>query len=252
HGIDPVGFDFIPKWLPEAQKDGMKINAFRVGAKNQICLLNDPKKYYSRIFEVRNIAANGSVWDGEKGARDLAAVHVKKTGKDKISENLLSSSIRIRYGNFTYYTGGDTEGCLLDENGKEFSYEEAVGKAVGQVCACKSNHHAYYPAMQEGFLRAVQPKLILSSTWSPNQINDITLGRMTSREIYPGDRTIAYGYIPSFKKGAYAGKPFMRDVAPEGHAVIKVVPGGFAYSLYTLTTKDESMRIVAKKDFYCC
>ena len=76
--------------------------------------------------------------------------------------------------------------------------------------------------------------------------------RMTSREIYPGDRTIAYGRLPWFKKGAYAGKPFMRDLAPEGHAVVKVAPGGFAYRLYTLTTEDESMRIVAKKDFYCC
>ena len=44
----------------------------------------------------------------------------------------------------------------------------------------------------------------------------------------------------------------MRDVAPEGHAVIKVNPGGFAYRLYTLSAKDESMRIVATKDFYCC
>lgn len=106
--------------------------------------------------------------------------------------------------------------------------------------------------MRENFLRSLRPKLILSSTWSPNQINADTLSRMASRDIYPGERTIAYGHIPDFKKGAYAGKPFMRDVAPEGHAVIKVNPGGFAYRLYTLSAKDESMRIVATKDFYCC
>ena len=106
--------------------------------------------------------------------------------------------------------------------------------------------------MREEFLRSLQPKLIISSTWSPNQINDVTLERMSSRSIYPGDRTIAYGQVPCFKKGAYAGRPFMRDIAPEGHAVIKVNPGGFAYRLYTLTAEDESMGVVGTKDFYCC
>lgn len=251
-GIDDYSFDFVQKWLPEAVKDGMNVSPFKVGAKGQICLRHDPRNYYSRVFDIRNLCANGTVWDGKNGARDLAAVHVRKTGKDKIYENLLSSAIRIRYGNFTYFTGGDIEGFLVDADGKRFSYEDAVGAVTGKVCACKTNHHACPPSMREGFLRSLQPKLILSSTWSPNQINDVTLERMTSRNIYPGDRTIAYGQIPCFKKGAYADRAFMRDIAPEGHAVIKVNPGGFAYRLYTLTTDDESMRIVGTKDFYCC
>jgi hypothetical protein len=251
-GIDQRSFDFVQKWLPQAQHDGMKVEAFKVGAKNQLYLQHDPRSYYRRVFEIRNVAANGSVWDGKEGFRDFAAVHVKKTGIKTIYENLLSSAIRIRYGNFTYFTGGDIESSLVDADGNKFSIEDAVGKVVGKVCACKTNHHACPPTMREDFLRSLQPKLILSSTWSPNQINDVTLERMTSRKIYPGERTIAYGQIPCFKKGAYADRAFMRDIAPEGHAVIKVNPGGFAYRLYTLTTKDESMKIVATKDFYCC
>jgi hypothetical protein len=251
-GIDQRSFDFVQKWLPQAQRDGMKVEAFKVGAKNQLYLQHDSRSYYRRVFEIRNVAANGSVWDGKEGFRDFAAVHVKKTGIKTIYENLLSSAIRIRYGNFTYFTGGDIESSLVDADGNKFSIEDAVGKVVGKVCACKTNHHACPPTMREDFLRSLQPKLILSSTWSPNQINDVTLERMTSRKIYPGERTIAYGQIPYFKKGAYADRAFMRDIAPEGHAVIKVNPGGFAYRLYTLTTKDESMKIVATKDFYCC
>lgn len=251
-GVDQESFEFVRQWLPGAIKDGMKAEPFKVGATGQICLKNDPRNYYSRVFDIRNIAANGSVWDGKNGTRDFAAVHLKKTGTKTIYENLLSAAIRIRYGNFRYFSGGDIEGFLVDGDGKEFSYEDAVGVVTGNVCACKTNHHACPPTMRERFLRSLQPKLILSSTWSPNQINEETLMRMTSREIYPGDRTIAYGRLPWFKKGAYADKPFMRDLAPEGHAVVKVAPGGFAYRLYTLTTEDESMRIVAKKDFYCC
>ena len=41
-------------------------------------------------------------------------------------------------------------------------------------------------------------------------------------------------------------------LAPEGHAVVKVNPGGVAFKLYTLTAQDESMRIVGVRDFLCC
>ena len=56
--------------------------------------------------------------------------------------------------------------------------------------------------------------------------------------------------IPDAKKSEF--KDFMRDVAPEGHAVVKVQPGGSAYRLYTLTAADESLRIIATKDFSPC
>jgi hypothetical protein len=34
--------------------------------------------------------------------------------------------------------------------------------------------------------------------------------------------------------------------------VVKVNPGGFAFRLYTLSSRDESMRIVGIRDFLCC
>ena len=41
-------------------------------------------------------------------------------------------------------------------------------------------------------------------------------------------------------------------LAPAGHAVVKVNPGGFAFRLYTLSSQDESMRIIGIRDFLCC
>ena len=49
-GVDPKSFEFVQKWLPEAQKDGMKVEAFRVGALNQLHLHHDPRRYYQRVF----------------------------------------------------------------------------------------------------------------------------------------------------------------------------------------------------------
>ena len=249
--VDAAAFDRVQRWQAEALKDGMKREPFKVGAKGQIRLMHDSGSYYSRVFDVRNIAANGVVWDGKKGVRDVVGEHVKRTGTKRIHENSLSAAIRIRYGDFTYFTGGDIEGEFAGADGAKVKYEALVGEAVGHVEVCKTNHHAYYHSMCEEFVRHTRPKLYLSSTWSPNQINDITLPNMMSRDLYPGDRMIAFGCIPEFKKKAYADRGFLDSVAPEGHAVVKVAPGGFWYRLYTLTTADESMRIVGMRDFFC-
>ncbi len=231
HDVDDADFDVFQKWLEPAVKAGMKREPFKVGAKNQICLQHDPTGYYRRVFEIRNLAANGVMWD--------------------VNENPLSAAIRIRYGDFTYFTGGDLEGDFVGADGKKFSYEERVGDVVGPVCVCKTNHHAFFPSMRDAFVKSVRPQLFLSSAWSPNQQNVVTLTRMLSRENYEGERFVAYGAIPDFRVRQFEKLGLTRYLTPPGHAVVKVVPGGFAFKLYTLSAEDESMRIVGVTDFTC-
>ena len=250
--VDAEDFDIVQKWLGYAIKEGMKREPFKVGAKNQICLKHDPDSYYRRVFEIRNIAANGVMWDGKDGLIDVAAEHLKHTGDKRMPENSLSAAILIRYGGFTYFTGGDLEGDFFGPDGKKFSYEARVGEVVGPVSVCKTNHHACAASMRDAFIKSTRPQLFLSSAWSPNQQNIVTLKRMTSRENYEGDRMVAYGAIPEFKMRQFRQHGLTGSIAPEGHAVVKVNPGGFAFKLYTLSARDESMRIVGVSDFLCC
>ena len=249
--VDDADFDVFQKWLEPAVKAGMKREPFKVGAKDQIRLQHDPTGYYRRVFEIRNLAANGVMWDGKKDLIDVAGEHVKQTGQKYINENPLSAAIRIRYGDFTYFTGGDLEGDFVGADGKKFSYEERVGEVVGPVCVCKTNHHAFFPSMRDAFVKSVRPQLFLSSAWSPNQQNVVTLTRMMSRENYEGERFVAYGAIPDFRVRQFEKLGLTRYLTPPGHAVVKVVPGGFAFKLYTLSAEDESMRIVGVTDFTC-
>ena len=257
--VDDKDFETFQKWLEPALKAGLKREPFKVGAKDQIHLLHESSSYYQKVFEIRNLAANGVMWDGKNKTVDVAAEHVKQTGEKRIRENCLSAAIRIRYGGFTYYTGGDLEGDFVGPDGKKFSYEERVGKVVGPVSVCKTNHHACPASMRDGFIKATNPQLFLSSAWSPNQQNIITLKRMTDRQNYIeggdvelGSRVVAYGSIPEFKMRQFKQYGLTGCLAAEGHAVVKVNPGGFAYRLYTLSAKDESMRIVGVRDFLCC
>jgi len=247
---DPSCEGFVSDWLPRASAAGMREEPFRVGALNQLCLRHDVSKRYGGVFEIRNIAANGVVWDGASGVRDCAAEHVRTTGKPYISENTLSAAIRIRYGSFTCFFGGDIGGNLVAAGGARYSYEGLVGSVVGPVDVCKSNHHAYWDSMLEPFVRAVRPRVYLSSTWSPNQINDKTLPIMTSRDVYPGKRTVFLGYLPEEKRAAFADRPFFSDIAREqGHVVVKVASGGDEYEVFVLNAADESMSVLSRQSF---
>ena len=218
---------------------------------HQLHLLHDPASYYKNVFSIRNLAANGVMWDGKNGLVDIAGEHVKATGEKTINENALSSAILIRYGGFTYFTGGDIEGEFVGADGKKFSYEARVGEVAGPVSACKVNHHGYWTAMQDGFVKAVRPQLFVASSWSPNPQNLETLGRMTSPSNYEGPRTVAYGAIPDFRMREFREKGLDGFLAPAGHAVVKVAPGGRTFQLYTLSTADESMTVVGIRNFSC-
>ena len=248
---DMWDFDQFQSWLTTALGRGMKREPFNVGALNQIRLRFDPWGKYGESFSIRNIAANGVVWDGKDGLVDCAAEHVKATGATGIQENMLSSVLLIRYGAFSYFTGGDLEGGFVGADGKSYLYEARVGEVAGPVQVCKTNHHAYWTAMQDGFIKAVRPKLFVSSSWSPNQQNLETLKRMMSPENYEGTRFVAYGAIPDFRMREFRENGLDKCLTPAGHSVVKVEPGGAAFKLYTLSAADESMRVIGVREFTC-
>ena len=164
---------------------------------------------------------------------------------------MLSSVLLIRYGAFSYFTGGDLEGGFVGADGKSYLYEARVGEVEGPVQVCKTNHHAYWTAMQDGFVKAVRPKLFVSSSWSPNQQNLESLKRMMSPENYKGARIVAYGAIPDFRMREFRENGLDGCLAPAGHSVVKVEPGGAAFKLYTLSAADESMRVIGVREFTC-
>ena len=245
HGASPDSLRFAREFVPAARAKGMKTVPFEVGACGQFELLNDRFARRYRDFEIRNIAANCVIWDGKDGRIDCATPHVRAIGKDGIAENMLSASMRIRYGAFTYYTGGDTERELIGEDGKVFDWEGRVGAVAGPADVCKTNHHAFWNAMHAPFVKAVRARVYLSSVWSPNQVTDRNLPIISSRDLYPGERTIYHGFMPYGKEAELAGKPYLSDFSPKrGHQVVKVAPGGRTYEVYTLTAEDESMTVL--------
>jgi len=214
----------------------MQMERFKPGSNVQFTLLFQPEKYPE--FEVRNIIANGEIWTGKQ---DKTKMLFPKDAK--VDENKSSSGIRISYGKFDYFNGGDITGRITMNSPKWRDVETPVGKVLGPIEVCEANHHAWVDAMNEQFVASTQPQVFILQVWNVSHINLSTLRTMSSKELYPGERLIIPTHIPEISK-TYLGESRVKQLSGEGgHAVIKITHGGEKFKVFLLTTEDESMQV---------
>ena len=243
HNPSRQALEMMRAWIPYMhRKCGMQAHAFEVGASNQIAMLRDPSAY-AGAFEIRNLFANAVYWDGSRGVVDYAPEYIRRRPdlRGNIDENSLSMGIRIRYGAFSAYFGGDID--FPD-------YEARLGPVVGPVDVCKMNHHGCPSSMGAAFCRNVKAQAYMSSVWSPNQVTHANMVHMASRKLYAGERFIMPGFMPDVCREQYKGRDFMADVLDvAGHRVFKVAPGGKTFEAFVLSPWDETMSVMWRRSF---
>lgn len=126
-----------------------------------------------------------------------------------------------------------------------------MGERVGKVNVCKTNHHSYKDAMTREFVKKVAAQVYISCVWDKGHIQDSNMQWMGSRELYPGDRIVCPNFIPEMPKRTWSDAKWWSDIAPAGHVVIKVAPGGDSYKVYHLEAMDESMRVNSVQEWQC-
>ena len=245
---DENSIAMMREFLKVKTAEGMKCEHFRPGALDQIRLMHDERNVYRGMFSVRNVCANAVCWTGE-GERtfDHGAVHSRVIGREYIpNQNTLSMGFVVTYGKFRYWTGGDVSGLLKDKDGKAYNYEAVVGRQVGPVTVCKTNHHAWKDAMTREFVEQVRAAAYVTAVWCPRHIQDCNMRHISSRELYPGERFVFPTFVPEWPRTEWPDAPWWRDIVPGGgHVVVKVAPGGDTYRIYQLESADESMRVKA-------
>ena len=230
------------------QKYGAEQVPFEVGALNQIALQKRPKKYAS-LFSIRNLAANGEVWNGNGTTRyyDLNPKNTAGSG----NENTKSIAFRIQYGPFSYFAGGDLSGSVLNAEGSPVNIEEKTGEACGEVDVCKCNHHAYKDAMHPGFLSHVHAQAYVIPVWDQFHTQEGIIKRMLQQEETTGTTLrnahptlVLSQYIVAPARQKFAAEEWMQKTCPhDGHIVIKVYDKGRKYKIYRLSAENEDMII---------
>ena len=249
YGTHDLSMKLLAPWVEEQRQKGLQAEAFHPGALNQIALQRDPAKYKD-LFSVRNICANGVLWDGRTGTVDYAAEHVRHTTR-RLTQNMLSMAFVIQYGKFKYFTSGDIQSDgFIQKDGTMFDYEGRIGELVGPVSLCKMSHHGCTNAMGASLLKGIHAQTYTSCMWCPSQAHPIVLDRLVKASKNAGEPAplLVPNLVCSVQAKGQKKYGYKMERLGAAHVVVKVLPGGNDYRVYLLDATDESMRVLAKFD----
>ena len=224
-------------------RHGMKVARFQPGRSDQIVLKREPNRYAS--FEVRNIAANGEVWTGVTAmTRQHFPPLADTPAEDWPTENQCSMAIRVSYGSFDYYTGGDMPGQPRPGYPLWHDIETAVAEAVGAVAAAVLNHHGIGDGTTESFVRGLRPRVWIIPARAAGHPDRWVLNRLYSTRLYPGPRDV-FSLTLQEATRQIVGEPLAGLKSQQGHIVLRVAEHGNSYLVVILDDASEANTVKA-------
>ncbi|MDR1724175.1 MAG: hypothetical protein LBR84_09610 [Tannerella sp.] len=201
---------------------GVRVEMLDAGSDRQIVLKNAPSEYPD--FKVQNIYVNGQAWTGE--GRSTRSIF---TDADTPDENQCSGAIRLQYGRFGYWSGGDCNGV-----------ERQICDVIRPTTVFNVNHHANGSPQTE-FLAAMRPQVMIVPVWDLYHPKADCMERMIDRTIYPDDRLIfATARVNGIEK--LLGDN-IKHFQPLGHIVVRVTDSGSKYKVYVLDAMDKNCSV---------
>lgn len=219
---------------------GAKREAFEPGSNTQFQLMKDKEKYPN--FEIRNLASNGVIWTGTGTetksyfpSNDELKIESSEHSASP-NENMTSAVIKVSYGKFDFFTGGDVV-SNYPENNSWRDTERFLANCTGEVDVLKANHHGSFDGCTTPFLSALDPQVVVVNVFRAIQPRVETYARMAAidgLDIYTTNKNDTWH--AKFDNGGN------RILGPrEGHVVVRVSPGGDDYCVYYLDDTDPSM-----------
>jgi len=203
--------------------------------------LQRPQKFPD--FHIRNIASSGVIWTG-RGTDTQQYIPLDAIKDCHFDENPLSNVIRISYGKFSYYSGGDIPGVPDYTQPYWRDIETPVAAVVGPIDVMTLDHHGNRDSTNGAILRALRPRVIVQQNWLSAQPGEEVVVRMASGEFYPGPRDVfATGMSPETR---IAIGPIMDKIYKSygGHVVIRVAPGGATYEVFVLDDANQAREVI--------
>ena len=231
------------------ENEGLNAEIFKPGVSTQIV----PKTGDFDV-KVQNVAVNGEIWTGTgtsvtKTFPALSEITVADPsdikGTDNCPfENICSCVMKISYGNFDFFAGGD----LQYNSRSTYAWKDAelpCAKAVGQVELMKANHHGVTNTNQADALKYLDPQAIVVCSWVDchprTSVLDVMGKTLPEADIF----------ITNFWKGTrpdgvddqVTEEEAARVKGYDGHIIIRVTDGGMKYNVVTTTDSDGTMTV---------
>jgi beta-lactamase superfamily II metal-dependent hydrolase len=238
------------QYVQSRQRLGECTERIRAGSAKQIHLVRSPGAYPG--FIVRNLAANGEVWTGSGENTRTCFPELKDLRPaDYPTENMCSIAIRLSYGKFDYFAGGDLTSDTEESGELWRDIETPVARVAGPVDVAVANHHAYFDAVGPEFVRALRPKIFIVSSWYVAHPSVLPLRRMLSMELYKEDREIYATCV--MEANRIVNNQFISKLkSMDGHLIVRVAEGGEEFRVIVTDNSDNSDRIKAISGPYRC
>ncbi|HXT68616.1 MAG TPA: hypothetical protein VN700_02610 [Vicinamibacterales bacterium] len=197
-------------------------------------------------FEARIISVNDRVWTGTGTATKdrFPALDSIKVPEDRPTENMTSITLRLKYGAFDYFTGGDIPGYPVPGAPAWHDVETDIAKAIGPTDVHVVNHHGSIEEENLFWLATLKSRVMIVPAWSATHPSPDVLKRMLSKRVYPDDRDI---FITVFRTETQAtiGARATQVASSHGHVVVRVEPGGARYWVLVLDDAAETYKITS-------
>lgn len=204
------------------------------GRDDQIRLVHFPSKYPD--FKVRNVKSNNEIWtgNGTRIKKRFTAKGLMAVNKGQFNENPLSLAIKITYGKFDYYTGGDNTGIKGVGIPAFFDVEGPIARSVGKVEVLALDHHGNRDANNEEFLKRMAPRVMIQQGWCSDQPGQEVMHRINDDHLNPGAKSL-YALNLTEQTKVYLG-PWLDKYLKSnlGHVLVRVKPGGLHYEVFVL------------------
>jgi beta-lactamase superfamily II metal-dependent hydrolase len=214
----------------------------QAGSTTQIVQLRKPDP----SFSVRVVSVNDRVWTGEGDAAKVRfpALDRIALADDRPTENMSSVTLRIKYGAFDYFTGGDMPGYPVPGAPAWHDLETDVAKAIGPTDVHVVNHHGSIEEENPTWLATLRSRVMILPAWSATHPSADVLKRILSRRVYPEAREIFVTVFRDATKAAIGARA-QQVASDHGHVVVRVEPGGKRYWVAVLDDLTESYRITS-------
>jgi beta-lactamase superfamily II metal-dependent hydrolase len=234
----PLDAPFAANYLAYLQsrvKSNKKVEAATIGSNHQIVLSGT---------EIRILSANGSIWTGQ----DEASRSVIPTGRalsteEQPNENFYSISLRMTFGKFSYYTGGDLYSDTHDGRVPWLDLESPVARLAGKTDVATANHHGYFDATGGEFVRALDAQAYIVQAWDVGHPGPAQAQRMLGEwpgaahhdvyatESLPANRLLNNRFAPHFR-------------SRQGHIVARVSANTETFQIFVLDSTREGAPII--------
>lgn len=248
--------DYVAWARYQTKERGSSAERYKVGSRSQFVPVGGPVKG----FEIWNLAGGGYISTGYGPlTRPLSTEN-----PDNFDENMMSCAMLLRYGPFSYYTGGDLPGSNffikkyengipvtepIKANGKVGfrDFEGQVADLAGAVTAMKLSHHGCPDSSNPYTLWKMQPKQIFVFGSADKQPAPTTLHRILDPQ-YNCSHSV---YVTTDRPKRSNGEElWSRAVAASGHVVIRVTEEGRAYQLFVMNPRDRKYEITYESELY--